>query len=157
MDKLRVWGVGNVLLGDDAAGCRVAELLAASGMKGVIDCGTTPENYVATLRIDPPSALLIVDAADMGLAPGEYRLLSLSEMEAVADTSHGVPLSLLLRPFANALEIMALGIQPASMQPGAPLTRSVHEAVCHVTDLIKNNEWQTIKTPAFSAGQREGS
>lgn len=144
MANLRIWCVGNALLGDDAAGCRTAELLAAAGVKGVVDCGTTPENYIATLRRDPPDVLLIVDAADMGLSPGECRLLSPGALEAAADSSHGIPLSLLLAPFDASMEIFALGIQPASLRPGAPLSDAVEKTTRRVADLIIKNEWREV-------------
>jgi hydrogenase 3 maturation protease len=139
-----VWGMGNALLGDDAAGCAVAELLRLAGMEGVVDCGTTPENWLAMLRKDPPSALLVVDAADMGLVPGECRLLSIGAMDGVADSSHGIPLSLLLGSFMESVEIIALGIQPASLYPGAPLSGAVNEAVHRVANAILRNEWRNI-------------
>jgi hydrogenase 3 maturation protease len=134
--------VGNVLLGDDGVGCRVAELLEERKMPGVVDCGTMPENYLATLRGDPPAVLLIVDAADMGLAPGEYRRLSLDALDAVADSTHGIPLSLLLAPFSDSMEIVALGIQPAILQLGAPLSDTVENAAHRVADLIARSEWK---------------
>ena len=132
-------------MGDDAVGCRVAELTLARGISGVVDCGTTPENHIATLRKNPPRTLLIVDAADMGLKAGECRLLSMREMEAVAMSSHGIPLSLLLAPFAESIEIVALGIQPASLQLGSPLSEAVEEAARHVADLISCHKWQSIQ------------
>lgn len=156
-EELRVWGVGNVLLGDDAAGCRVVELLSVAGMEGAIDCGTTPENYIATLRKNSPCTLLIVDAAEMGLLPGECRLMSLSEMEAVADTSHGIPLSMLLEPFRREMEIVALGIQPESLQLGAPLSALVNNATHCVAEMILRNEWRSsIKNLVQFPDQREG-
>lgn len=144
MKKMQVWGVGNILLGDDAAGCRVAELLREAGETGVTDCGTTPENYVATLRKNPPRTLLIVDAADMKLPPGECRLLTLGETESTAGSSHGIPLSLLLAPFEETTEIFALAIQPEFLFPGTPLSAAVKKATDHVADLILKDEWRTI-------------
>ena len=139
---MRIWCIGNVLLGDDAVGCKVAELLLEKKVCGVLDCGTTPENHIAALRERPPEALLIVDAADMGLPPGELRRLTLEELDAAAVTSHGVPLSLLLSPFADAFEIAVLGIQPATMQLGAPLSEAAEKAAHRVADLIALGEWR---------------
>jgi hydrogenase 3 maturation protease len=132
--------VGNVLLGDDAVGCRVAELLRKRGVEGAVDCGTTPENHVAALRKNPPRTLLIVDAADMGLSPGECRKLSLNELDSVMDSSHGIPLSLLLADFADRVEIAALGIQPSTLQLGAPLSEAVEKAAHHVANLLVEGE-----------------
>ena len=134
--KPRIWCVGNALLGDDAVGCRVAELLLERGISGVVNCGTTPENYVATLRKDPPSKLWIVDAADMGLQPGQWRKLSLDAWSAAMDSTHGVPLSLLLAPFSESISITVLGIQPATLQLGAPLSEAVEKTARHLADEI---------------------
>jgi hydrogenase 3 maturation protease len=110
--------------------------LAERGVPAV-DCGTAPENYVAALGKNPPRALLIVDAVDMGLPPGEWRKLSLDELDAAADSSHGVPLSLLLSPFADSVEITVLGIQPASFRLGAPLSDAVEKTASRVAEMIE--------------------
>jgi hydrogenase 3 maturation protease len=144
--KPRVWGVGNVLLGDDGVGCRVAELLSEGRMSGVVLCGTTPENYVTTLRGSSPRVLLIVDAANMGLAPGECRRLSVWELSAVMDSSHGIPLSVLLEPFMDSLEVVVLGIQPSTLGLGAPLSEAVEKAAYRVADLILRDEWREVES-----------
>ena len=142
---MRIWCLGNVLLGDDAVGCKVAELLRAKKITGVVDCGTTPENYIASLRTQPPSTLLIIDAADMGISPGELRRLSIEELDTAATVSHNIPLSLLLSPFVGIFEIAVLGIQPAMTRLGAPLSEAAEKAASHVTDLIESGEWETIQ------------
>ena len=131
-------------MGDDAVGCEVAKLLAGRKIAGVVDCGVTPENHIATLRKEPPSALLIVDAADMGLPPGELRKISLAELDSATTTSHGVPLSLLLSPFAGVFEITVLGIQPLSTQLGAPLSDAAEKAARRAADLIELGEWVNL-------------
>ena len=142
---LRIWCLGNVLLGDDAVGCRVAELLRGGKTAGVVDCGATPENYVAALRENPPSALLIVDAADMRLAPGELRRLSLEELDSTMTVSHDISLSLLLSPFAEKFEISVLGIQPTTTQLGAPLSEAAESAARRAAYLIERNQWKTVQ------------
>jgi len=142
---LRIWCLGNVLLGDDAVGCRVAELLLEKKISGAVDCGTTPENHLTSLRAHPPLTLLIVDAADMGIPPGELRRLSIEELDAVATVSHNIPVSLLLSPFAGVFEIIVLGIQPAVTQLGAPLSEAVENAARRVADLIERGEWDTVE------------
>jgi hydrogenase 3 maturation protease len=133
--------VGNVLLGDDAVGSRVAELLREQGVPGVTDCGAAPENYLSALRKNPPSALLIVDAADMGLEPGQCRKLSLREWNSATDSTHGIPLPLLLEPFADSIAVTVLGIQPAALQLGAPLSAAVEKAARRVAGMIAQGRW----------------
>ena len=108
---------------------------------------TETEIIKAALRAPAPrtpSTLLIVDAADMGLSPGELRLLSIEELDATAIVSHGVPLSLLLSPFAGVLEIVVLGIQPATTQLGAPLSEAMEKAARRAVELIERGEWRQL-------------
>jgi hydrogenase 3 maturation protease len=149
MRDFLVWGVGNVLMGDDAVGCRVAELLSERGFPAV-DCGTMPENYIPALSKNPPRVLLIVDAMDMGLPPGECRRFSLEALDSkglssAADSSHGVPLPLLLAPFAANIEIAILGIQPGSLRLGAPLSEPLEKAASRAAELILKDEWRALE------------
>ena len=69
--------VGNSMMGDDGAGPLLAEMCATNpqGNWVVIDGGSAPENDVVAIRELRPERLLIVDATDMGLNPGEIRLI----------------------------------------------------------------------------------
>jgi hydrogenase 3 maturation protease len=108
------------------------------------DCGTTPENHIATLKKNPPATLIIVDATDMGLQPGEIGLISLDKLDATLESSHGVPLSILLTPFENSIEIAVIGIQPVSLALGAGLSDAVADAARRAGALIANGEWRTL-------------
>ena len=142
---MQIWCLGNVLLGDDAVGCKVAELLHAKKITGVVDCGITPENHIAALRAQPPSILLIVDAADMGISPGELRRFSIEELDTATTVSHNIPISLLLLPFVDVFEIVVLGIQPATTQLGTALSDAAEKAARRVADLIKLGEWKRVQ------------
>lgn len=69
--------VGNSMMGDDGAGPLLAEKCAAApkGNWVVIDGGSAPENDIVAIRELRPTRLLIVDATDMGLNPGEIRII----------------------------------------------------------------------------------
>jgi hydrogenase 3 maturation protease len=102
-----------------------------------------PENHAAALRKGKPRVLLIADAADMGLPPGECRRLSLGGLNNVLESTHGIPLPLLLAPFD--VEIEVLGIQPESLKLGAPLTDAVEQAALRVAELIQRGQWRSIR------------
>jgi len=123
----------------------VAELLLEKKITGVIDCGTTPENHIAALRTQPPSTLLIVDAADMGITPGGLRRFSIEELNSATAVSHGIPMSLLLSPFADVFEIVMLGIQPTTTRLGEPLSETAEKAARRVADLIARGEWKRVQ------------
>ena len=69
--------VGNSMMGDDGAGPLLAEKCRATptGDWIVIDGGNAPENDVVAIRERRPDLLLIVDATDMLLSPGEIRVI----------------------------------------------------------------------------------
>ena len=65
--------IGNREGGDDAIGPYIADKLKDSDIN-VIDCGTVPENYTGIVKKYNPDKLVIIDAADIGLKSGEFRI-----------------------------------------------------------------------------------
>ncbi len=100
--KVRVIGVGSPF-GDDAAGLRVAESLAADGVEAVA-CARPLERLDA---LDGVEAAVLVDATRSGRAPGTVHEPALEELrEARPLSSHGVGVR-------EALELArALGCAP---------------------------------------------
>jgi hydrogenase 3 maturation protease len=144
--RIQLWGVGNILSGDDAVGPMVSIQL------GGIDCGTTPENYISKLRVNPPEILIIIDAAEMGLKAGSVRTLNLDEINGVIVTSHGIPLSTLLEQFSKTINIFFIGIQPKQTKPGEPLSAEVKAAAEFIVDKLSN----VIKCCSDSHGHKTG-
>lgn len=76
-------GVGTYTAGDDAIGLRIVEAIAEAGLdRGfrAIDLSSNSLNLVAYLTPET-EAILIVDSAKMGLAPGEVRCFAPGEAE----------------------------------------------------------------------------
>jgi len=125
--------VGSVLRGDDAAGPMLAKIMEDNPLDGweVIDGGQTPEDEISVVRRKNPEFLLLVDAADMGLAPGEVRILE--EEDVYTDymiTTHSLPLSYLLHELTeNCGSICFLGIQPAHTEFFGALHPQVRSAI----------------------------
>ena len=128
--QIQIWGIGNILSGDDAVGPMVSIQL------GGIDCGTTPENYISKLRVNPPEILVIIDAADMGLKAGSVRILSFDEISGFNFTSHGIPLSVILKQFSATINIVFIGIQPKRTNIGEPLSAEVMAAAEYVVEKL---------------------
>ena len=128
--------VGSVLRGDDAAGPLLAKMLTDNPVEGweVIDGGQSPEDELSVIRRKAPDLLLLVDAADMGLEPGEIRILQ--EEDVYTDfliTTHSLPLTYLLSELkACCKEVVFVGIQPSHTEFFGPLHEKVLEAV-HLT------------------------
>jgi hydrogenase 3 maturation protease len=125
--------VGNSLMGDDAAGPRLAALLTVAPAAGwdVIDGGSAPENEVQRVRALRPRRVLVVDAAEMGLNPGEVRLV---DETIIADqyflTTHALPLTFLIEALHDfAADVRLLAIQPSLVAFGFPMSPEVSAAV----------------------------
>lgn len=136
--------VGNSMMGDDAAGSLLAQKLRQSPLDhwAALDGGSAPENCLYLIREIAPDQVLVVDAADMDLAPGEIRLI---EMEEIGDpfliTTHTLPLSYLmqsLREFVPKVDLV--GIQPRVVAFGYPVSVEVQQAVEDVYDSLQRDE-----------------
>ena len=138
-----VLGVGNSLNGDDGIGPYVATRIAAECPGGgdgaggnpgpyavtALDCGTTPENYTGVVRREKPDVLVIVDAAPMGLAPGEIRVIPPERMDLLTLSTHSIPLSLFITYLTDLASVVKLvGVQPVQMLFGQPLSAVVEKA-----------------------------
>ncbi|MEM2386362.1 MAG: hydrogenase maturation protease, partial [Candidatus Bathyarchaeia archaeon] len=76
-ERVVVAGVGNPIRMDDFVGVKVVRDLQGRVSENVllIECETVPESFLQHIVDFRPSHVLIVDAAVMGLEPGEYRFV----------------------------------------------------------------------------------
>ncbi|HFJ4329832.1 hydrogenase maturation peptidase HycI [Serratia liquefaciens] len=125
--------VGNCMMGDDGAGPLLAELCADHPPAGwqVIDGGAAPENDIGHIRELRPDRLVIVDATDMGLAPGETRVIDEKDIAAMfIMTTHNLPLNFLIDQLREDIaEITFIGIQPEVVAFYYPISAAVKQAV----------------------------
>jgi len=121
------------MMGDDGAGPLLAEMCAANppGNWTVLDGGSAPENEVVAIRAMKPSRLLIVDATDMGLDPGEIRIVDPDDIaEMFMMTTHNMPLNYLVDQLREDVgEVIFLGIQPDIVGFYFPMTEKIKAAV----------------------------
>ena len=128
-----VLGVGNRLRGDDAIGSLVTDELGKFEGLTVIDCATTPENYIEPVVRLAPERILIVDACDFGGKPGEFRLFERDDIERLAAgllSTHTLPLSMTVALLEQQLKtrIQLLGVQPERIDFGEKLSEPVAES-----------------------------
>jgi hydrogenase 3 maturation protease len=128
--------IGNGMMGDDAAGPLLSSLLQRSPAPGwqVVDGGSAPENVVHRVRAIAPNRVLVVDATEMELAPGEVRLVDDSFIaEQFIITTHDLPVSFLIAALRETVpEVLFLGIQPSLVAFGYPLSPAVEQAVINI-------------------------
>jgi len=128
--SLLVVGIGNILLGDDAAGVLAVRQFSLQ-WPGVpaYDIGTAI--ILNEYLFHHPTRIIVFDALDNGGAPGSVYVTSLS---GIADDSsrapHGVTFASMLRGLRNPLpETTVIGVQPESLEFGAPLSAAVAAAI----------------------------
>lgn len=125
-------GLGNYTASDDAVGVRVIEHLTARDLVRdfqAIDLGARSLDLIAYL-VPETTAILLVDAAALGLAAGEYRFFEPAAVETQKplsgmSTHEGDVLRVLALARATGASIpplLFMGIQPQSLEPGLGLS-----------------------------------
>ncbi len=153
MKKKLVFTVGNGMMGDDAAGPLLARMLKRAPLEQweVLNGEAAPENCIYLLReMAHEIALeqvLIVDAADMGLPPGEIRRIDEARIGSFfLMTTHTLPLTYLIQSIREFVpQVDLVGIQPAMVVVGYPVSKQVRNAVDQLYTWLKQNEWQRIE------------
>ncbi|MBN3037250.1 MAG: hydrogenase 3 maturation endopeptidase HyCI [Candidatus Diapherotrites archaeon] len=129
-------GVGNEFRRDDAAG-----LEAARRIKGwhCIECGKVPENFAAPVKRMNPELVVIVDAAFMGLKPGEFRRIPKEIIDQTASTTHSLPLSFLVKDLEQQVgRVIVIGIQPKEITDSEGLSPEVGRGVDALALLLRS-------------------
>ena len=138
--KVTIAGIGNIIRGDDGLGPKLIELLRARRINaGLFDCGTAPENYIFPMLKSACDTLVLVDAADMGLAPGATRVLETDNIANVSFSTHSPSPKLfidLLKMGKEDLNIFILSVQPKSTSLGAPISEEVLGSLNDLTEVL---------------------
>ena len=128
-------GIGNEERGDDGVGVELARRLAARGWKGALVAGMIPENASREIAAVSPRTVIAVDAVDMGLPAGSWRVLENEEIASASFSTHGFSLALLLRYWkeSSLSRVVVLGVQPSSRAAG----RGFSPEVAKTLDLLE--------------------
>ncbi len=123
---------GSILCGDYGAGRVLAENIGqkAEELGALVLAGSTaPENFVGVLRGFQPGLVVLVDAARMGLAPGETAVIEDDQVAGASFSTHMLPLPILLSYLRGELgcETLMIGVEPACTDFGAqPCPQVLH-------------------------------
>ena len=134
--------IGNTLRADDGLGPFVGERVKFKTPDcQVINAYTTPENIAQTAIDFKPEKIILLDAAHFGGRPGELAIipLDLINQQTVIST-HSFPLSVtfsIVREDTGA-ELVALGVEPASMEYEEGLTPEVKESALILIEYFNN-------------------
>jgi hydrogenase 3 maturation protease len=141
MDYL-VMCIGNRDGGDDAVGPYIADNLKVKDIK-ILDCGIVPENYTSLIKKHKPQNLIIIDAVDMSLQPGEIRIVPKEKIGVMHISTHGIPISVLINYLEQYVKnIIFIGIQPKNMS--GKLTDIVQKSADNLIGLIKSRNLNQI-------------
>jgi hydrogenase 3 maturation protease len=128
--KVVVAGIGNPIRSDDYAGLKIVENLKGKLPDTVLllEAETVPESYLLDIEEFHPTHVLLIDAAFLGLKPGDA---SLVDAEKIADvsavTTHLLPLRIFCEYVkqVTGAKIALLLVEPKSMEFGEDLTAEV--------------------------------
>ncbi len=127
--KVAIVAIGNILRGDDGLGPKLIELLKARPIKAsLFDCGTAPENYIFPILSTSCDTVILIDAADLGIAPGNAKVFDLNEIANVSFSTHNPSPRLftdLLKTGKDNINIFVVSVQPKSTSLGAGLSEEV--------------------------------
>ena len=134
----RVIGLGNPLRGDDGVGVRVTQMLMAEDLPEsvqVLEGGTQGLGLVSLM--EGWQRVILVDAADVGQAPGRFVRFTPQEARLLGDDlgisvhEAGLRDALLLGKALNLLpdEIIIYGVQPANLSWDDGLSPEVEAAI----------------------------
>jgi hydrogenase maturation protease len=136
-----VIGLGNPLRGDDGIGPAVLDLLRRKSEPGWTLIESAGDDLLEWMAASEFDRIIVVDAADLGKAPGSWARLAPESLATTSELSHGFDL-------AQSLALLtALGITPApisiyAVQPAVVgwrpgLSRDVAIALAAVANAIR--------------------
>jgi len=138
--KLVIIRIGNELRGDDSVGLEVVRLLkpyTKDNLK-IFEGYTTPEVFISPTCILTPTHVLIIDAAELGRKPGDWRVLVGNEIDNGFLTTHTIPIieiALQIKQRCGA-KVAFIGIQPKSRGFNLSLSKDCKKAAIAIVNII---------------------
>ncbi len=143
--KLAILGAGSVLKADDAAGVLVIEALDAfftpQTHPNILLCAgeTAPENFTGKIVRFRPDHLLLIDAADVGRAPGDIVEIRPQDVGGPTFCSHMLPLRVMTDYIVSetGAAVTLLGIQPRSIAFDGPVSEEVRGTIDEICGALR--------------------
>jgi len=141
VEKIVVAGIGNPISMDDYVGVKIVQDLHGKVSNNVllIECETVPENFLQQIVNFDPSHVLLIDAAVLGLKPGESRLINPEQLKNFpAYTTHMLPLRIFCEYLAKTTKakIALLLIEPKKTDFGEGLTPEIEASAQNIVYVI---------------------
>lgn len=137
--RVVILGIGNTLRSDDGAGSVLASRIKDKVPFKVWDAATDPENYLGKIIAEKPDKVIIIDAADFGGAPGEFKILDAAQIKTInLFSTHNTSISLTINYLKSNLkvDIIILIIQPKTINFGDELSPEVAKGLAQLESLF---------------------
>jgi len=139
--RVVIAGIGNPIRQDDYVGLKIVEDLKNKLSKNVLvlECETVPESYLLDIEEFNPTHVLLIDAAFLGLKPGQFRLVDAEVIENYsAVTTHILPLRIFCEYVkqATGAKIGLLLVEPLSVEFGEGLSSEVQATAKKLTEVF---------------------
>lgn len=158
--RILVMGVGNALMQDDGVGTAVTDRLAGTTESAIdleiIDGGTIGLSLLP--QIEDADGVIVVDAAELGAAPGSIRLFLDAEIDRQLSGKRRTVHEVALLDLFSAAAIRGrmpprralVAIQPACTEWGLELTAAVAAAVPEACTAIRGiaDQWRATAEAA---------
>lgn len=140
-EKVVVAGIGNPIRMDDFVGTKIVQDLWGKVSEKIylIECETVPENFMQQIIDFNPTHVLLIDAAILGLKPGNSRLIRPERLMAFpAYSTHALPLGMFCGYLAKMtkVNIALLLVEPKKADFGEGLTLEVEASAQDIVDSL---------------------
>jgi hydrogenase 3 maturation protease len=140
-ERVVIAGVGNPIRLDDFVGVKIVQDLRGkvSDRVYLIECETVPESFIRQIIDFKPTHILLIDAAILGLNPGESKLVNPEQLTNFpALSTHMLPLRIFCEYLTKTTKakIALLLIEPKQTDFGEGLTLEVEVAARHIVDAL---------------------
>jgi len=141
VEKVVVAGIGNPIRMDDFVGTRIVQDLQGRVSEKIylIECETVPENFIQKIIEFNPTHVLLIDAAILGLEPGNSRLVKPEKLAAFpAFSTHALPLRIFCEYLAKTTraKIALLLVEPKKADFGEGLTPEMETSAQKIVDVL---------------------
>jgi len=143
--KYILMGIGNTLRGDDGIGSIIAQSFKDRDWLSM-DCGVIPENFTSIIKKNRPDLVVLIDAVEMDLKSGEFRIISPDRISALHLTTHSMPLSFLISYLKEyAQELIFIGIQPKIIDYSNSVSSEVLKSSEKIIKILKDKNFKLLK------------
>jgi hydrogenase 3 maturation protease len=141
--RVVVAGIGNPIRMDDYVGMKIVQELQGkvSERTYLVECETVPEGFIQQIIAFNPTHVLLIDAAILGLNPGESRLIRPEQLTGFpAFSTHMLPLRIFCEYLEKATKarIALLLVEPKNVDFGEELSHEVNTSAQNIVRALLN-------------------